>query len=100
MIDINNLYTKRSGVIPYVIMNGHTYFLLGKDRKTKELTDFGGTSKKKERAIISAMREFREETNNIFDTMMYDYHFLQEYFIVTDYNENSIFFVRIDENGS
>lgn len=56
----------RSGVIPFTIIDNKTYFLLAKDKKTGELGDFGGGSKKNENALETAKREFEEESKGIF----------------------------------
>lgn len=55
----------RAGIIPYYISRrGNLFFGLGVDRKSNDLTDFGGVvmSKKGENAIEAAIREFKEET--------------------------------------
>lgn len=56
----------RGGVIPYTLYNGQIYFCLGKDRQSGDLTDFGGGIKKYEGRVSGALREFREESLNVF----------------------------------
>src|SRR5438132_13197355 len=58
----------RAGVILYTIVEDQVLFGLGVDSKTGELTDFGGGIKYKldKDPIGGALREFHEETLNIF----------------------------------
>lgn len=56
----------RGGVIPYTIYEGKTYFCLGQDTASNDLTDFGGGIKKTENRIDGALREFKEESLNVF----------------------------------
>lgn len=60
----------RAGVIPYVVYRGKLLFCAAVDRKTGDLTDFGGgVSYKKDRsALIGALREFAEESLGAFGT--------------------------------
>lgn len=60
---------QRAGVIIYTIINGSTYFGLGLDSRTHDLTDFGGgvIYKTDGDVIKGALREFFEETLEIFD---------------------------------
>lgn len=97
--NINLEYVKpqRAGVIVYTVVNNAIYFGLGVDSKTHDLTDFGGgvLYDIDGNAIIGAMREFHEETLEIFDKItpedikncpvLYDEH-------------NLIIFVHIDVN--
>lgn len=65
--DIKNKKTFiRGGIIPYSIWNNKYYFLLAEDRKTKELSDFGGGIKQPETCFEGTIREFNEETCDIF----------------------------------
>ena len=60
---------KRSGVILYNKLNDKIFFILGIDRKSNNLTDFGGGVKiSKENPLEAGIREFNEETLNIFNT--------------------------------
>jgi len=56
----------RAGVIPFTIYDNRLYFLMGIDRATGELTDFGGHSKMTETIAETALRELTEETCEIF----------------------------------
>jgi 8-oxo-dGTP pyrophosphatase MutT (NUDIX family) len=58
---------ERAGVIPYIIDNGTIWFCFGRDRQTRELTDFAGRVNKEDQNIEdTALRECREETLDIF----------------------------------
>lgn len=66
-IDFNILKPNRAGVIVYTVYKKKTYFILGIDTKSGDVTDFGGgVSFKKENALIGGLREFAEETLGIF----------------------------------
>lgn len=68
-LNLDCVKPQRAGVIIYTIINGSTYFGLGLDSKTHDLTDFGGgvIYKTDENVIKGALREFEEETLEIFD---------------------------------
>lgn len=56
---------QRAGIIPTFVDNRKMYFLLGLDRKFREWTDFGGSTKGTETGYETAMREMEEETLGI-----------------------------------
>ena len=56
----------RCGVIIYVQQNGETYFCLGIDTQSKNLTDFGGGVKKEETFLEGGLRELDEESQGVF----------------------------------
>nr|WIL05052.1 hypothetical protein pmam_13 [Pithovirus mammoth] len=58
----------RAGVIVYKIYQGQLLFCMGVDRKTRELTDFGGgISYRKDKTLVKgALREFNEESLGVF----------------------------------
>jgi hypothetical protein len=62
---------QRAGVIIYTVIDGAIYFGLGLDARTHDLTDFGGTIHyQHDRDVITgALREFQEETLEIFDPL-------------------------------
>lgn len=62
---------QRAGVIIYTVINGAIYFCLGLDSKTHDLTDFGGgvVYKTDGNVVSGALREFTEETLDIFETI-------------------------------
>jgi hypothetical protein len=64
----------RGGIIPYTLINGHLILGIGRDQKSKMLTDFGGWIKWKEKegTLKGALREFGEETLGVFG------HFTEE----------------------
>lgn len=66
-IDWGEQNQKRAGVIPYVNYEGEILFCLGRDTSSYNLTDFGGGVKKEDRnPIEGGLREFREESLNVF----------------------------------
>jgi len=62
--EIFKIKCKRAGIIPYV-KKDTIYFLLGVDKRTRELSDFGGGITKNETILIGAIREFMEESKEI-----------------------------------
>ncbi|CAH6420553.1 Hypothetical protein HVR_LOCUS1221 [uncultured virus] len=62
-IDLKCVRPSRAGVIMYTVFNGSTYFGLGLDSRTHDLTDFGGgvVYRTDGDAICGALREFDEE---------------------------------------
>jgi hypothetical protein len=62
----------RGGVIPYVIEGGETFFCFGLDREHTELTDFGGKIEHGEMPLKGALREWREESLNVFENYELD----------------------------
>lgn len=67
---LSAIKTARCGVIPYTILKRDSeykiWFLLARDRLTKELGDFGGGVRKDEYSLMAGMREFSEETHGVF----------------------------------
>lgn len=66
--------TVRAAVIPYIVRkdeNGHDiiHFLLARDQDSGDITDFGGGVKQNEVSLTASMREFREESDEIFGTL-------------------------------
>lgn len=62
---------KGSGIIPYSIIDGNIYFLLQKTdspckKKDSGWNDFGGKKNKSEHTVMTAAREFSEETSCLF----------------------------------
>ncbi len=102
---LKNIRTRRAGVIVYTIHNNKLYFLFAKDAQYKELCDFGGGPQKGEFSIQTAIREFKEETNAIFDltssTSIYSEAVLNNQIAICDvspddYNKSmTIFFVPV-----
>jgi hypothetical protein len=91
----NNINVMRAGIIPYTVKHNMFYFLMGVDRRTRELTDFGGGVKINESLIDGALRELHEESCEIFvNTITKDLLIKSPVLI----NKNSaIFFVCIDD---
>jgi len=81
---LDGLSRRRSGIIPYLMVNKDLYFLLAQDKKTGDFSDFGGHQMFGETILDTAIREFREESNDIFpsidskikdtSTLIYDDH--------------------------
>ena len=65
---------KRSGVILYTTYENEVFFFMGMDAKSHQLSDFGGGTKIKSKLnpITEALREFHEETLNIFKKFTVD----------------------------
>lgn len=59
----------RSGAIIYTKENDKTYFCLGIDTQSGNLTDFGGGVKKGETIIEGGLRELEEESQGVFGTI-------------------------------
>ena len=64
VMDRDNL---RAGAIIYTRWQGLTYFCLGVDTESGNLTDFGGGVKKDETIIQGGLRELAEESLEIFE---------------------------------
>jgi len=59
----------RSGVIIYTRKNNKTFFCLGVDADSNDLTDFGGGVTKDETVVEGGLRELKEESQGIFGTI-------------------------------
>jgi hypothetical protein len=86
-----NQYFSRCGVILY----NRGYFGLFLDTKSGQLTDAGGSSMPYENPIQAALREFKEESLNIFPFINVEQVANQ---LVVHNNHNLILFLIIDEN--
>ncbi len=73
-LDLQCVKPQRAGIILYTIHNGNVYFALGLDSKSHDLTDFGGhiVYQYDENVVCGALREFNEETLEMFDDVKYD----------------------------
>jgi 8-oxo-dGTP pyrophosphatase MutT (NUDIX family) len=56
----------RCGMIPYLHVNGRLHLCFGKDRRTGDLTDFGGGKMVSETIVQAALREGYEESRCVF----------------------------------
>ena len=56
----------RAGAVVYTKKDGVTYFCLGVDTQSGNLTDFGGGVKKEEDVIVGGLRELEEESLGVF----------------------------------
>lgn len=68
-VDLFLVRPPRAGVILYTKINNQLYFCLGIDAQSHQFTDFGGgiSYHKDKNVIEGALREFHEETLNIFN---------------------------------
>lgn len=88
--------TNRCGVIPYTIANGSIYFLLARDKSTKELGDFGGGVRKSEFALTAALREFYEESHGIFGQIYKSESDMSNKVALVDGNNMAIIFAPLE----
>jgi len=89
--DWDSYKPKRGGMIMYMIIDGRLIFYMGRDKKYKEYTDFGGTiNYKKEDGLSGAIRELKEETYKIFGRI--NGKILRESIIVKSENSFIIFY--------
>lgn len=56
----------RGGVLPYTIVENKLYFCFGVDKSSGDYTDFAGSVELGEDVIDGALREFEEESRNVF----------------------------------
>lgn len=83
---------RRCGVIPWTVIESKLFFCLGVDADTKELTDFGGGIKLRDRTPLHcAIREFREETKAVFGDI-YKYELFRDSLCVIKDDMLIIFF--------
>jgi len=94
--ELRHVKCSRAGVIMYTIYKGTYYFLLARDRRTKELGDFGGGRQKDESALEAAQRELKEEGNEVFDTIAEEY--LENGIALYDEHMAIIFMPLIDKS--
>lgn len=96
-INLDSVKPERGGCIIYTVVDGITYFGLGLDSKTHDLTDFGGgiNYKTDTNVITGALREFQEETLGIFGTITIDD--INDCLVIYD-NHNLIIFIHVDVN--
>jgi len=96
--ELSTIVTRRASVVPYTIRDDKVYFLLARDKKTSDITDFGGGVKSNESSLSACLREFKEESNCIFGEDFYsnsNKFSLSPCFIL--FNEISILFVYVDD---
>lgn len=62
-----NLRALRGSLVPFTIVNGKTYYYFGIDHNFGHLSDLGGGIDSTDKSIVhTALREYSEETNNLF----------------------------------
>lgn len=70
--NLSEVYIKRVSVVPYILKNDSLFFLLARDKNFGDITDLGGCSYSDESALEAGIREFKEESFNIFDKEHYN----------------------------
>lgn len=90
-----NVKTTRCGVMPYTIIDGVTYFLLARDRVTRELGDFGGGVKKFEYSLMAGLREWHEESRFIFSEVCRSANDIATAIAVIDKRKMAVIFVPL-----
>ncbi len=88
---------ERCGIIPYVIIDDVVCFCLAKDKKSRELGDFGGHTQHNENALQTGLRELREESRGVFD---FKCKKVRNIIYPFTYNKMTIFFVKIDKEDA
>lgn len=68
-LDVNKDFHVRAGAIIYTKDRDKTYFCLGVDTQSGDLTDFGGGVKRYETVIEGGLRELKEESEGIFGNL-------------------------------
>lgn len=86
----------RAGVIPYTLRDHKILFLLGIDRRTRELCDFGGGVKIDEDFVTGAYRELHEESCGIFRGYITLQHIKESPVLVSTIKKTCLFFTYID----
>lgn len=96
-IDLINVKPQRAGIILYTKINNIIYFGVGVDNNTKEYTDFGGgiQYQKDGNVIAGAIREFTEETLQIFGQL--EYHDVKDCLALYNLN-NLVIFKYVTQN--
>lgn len=95
-VDLSLVKPPRAGVILYTKINNQLFFGLGVDEQSKQFTDFGGgISYNKDKHVINgALREFNEETLNIFNYLVIN-DFMDS--LVLYNNDMLIIFKQLDD---
>lgn len=95
-------HISRAGIIPYCIWKNQIYILMGIDKDSGDLSDFGGGVKLKENFTSAAIREFNEETCGIFRNNITKEHLFKSPVVINkitkdyEYSPNhAIYFVEI-----
>ncbi len=85
----------RAGVIPFTVRDNLIHFLLGIDRRTRELTDFGGGVKSTETIIGGAYRELGEESCELFGSFVTEDQLYSSLALINREGTTAIFFLRV-----
>lgn len=94
-LNLDYVRPQRAGIIIYTVVNGAIYFGLGLDSRSHDLTDFGGgiNYRTDENVISGAIREFNEETLDIFENITIEN--IKSCPVIYD-NKNLIVFVHLN----
>ena len=84
----------RAGIILYTKYNNVVYFGLGVDISSHDLTDFGGKRRSNENCLECALREFNEETCDIFAAAI-SVEDLSPFLVLYNY-KNLLIFIHIE----
>jgi len=100
-IYLSKIKTNRAAVLPYIIKNNihgesKIYFLVAIDKKSGDITDLGGGVKKNECSLIAALREFKEESKEIFEDIYDQINNLSTNLALVC-NQMSVLFVPLEE---
>jgi len=95
-LENNRGYPARAGVIPFTVYNHRLHFLLGIDRLSRDLTDFGGGVKSNETMVDAAYREFFEESCMVFKDVVAKEDLTDAPVVTNRLRNVAIFFLRID----
>lgn len=94
--ELENYRSKRAGILPFTVKDQDFHFLMGIDHLTKEWSDFGGGVKLRENTLEGAIREFKEESNNIFPKKIYSKEYIAKNSLVIFSSELTIVVLYIE----
>lgn len=89
--DLQNEKPSRAACLPYTVKNGRLYFLLVVDKKSGDFADYGGGVKKHEFALDACLREFKEESGELFNNIYEKKEEMVDFVAMTRNNMSSIF---------
>jgi len=93
--------TDRASVVPYIVERtedgDRLYFLFARDKISGEITDLGGGVKKNEFSLMAALREFREESDEIFGNIYDEINDSATLIAVIDSNKMAVLFLPLQK---
>src|SRR5260221_2651883 len=84
---------KRSGIIPYYILNNIRYYFIFIDKNYGTIIDGGGHIEEGESSLNAAIRELNEESLFLFS---YDYNEIKDITLNISDNNTMIYFLEIN----